>query len=491
MSSAARVRRALAIGAMSAGVLGGSTVASPRAGGARATEAVEAAQTPGWKSAAPGRLLSLPADHASHPDYKLEWWYYTGNVDAADGRRFGYQLTFFRIGVDPTPAGRSRWAVRDLFMAHLAVTDVNGRRYQFADRLNRAGPGWAGAATETYRVWNEDWEVTIDRVAGGRAAVHRLRAASQGFGIDLALTEDRAPVLHGDRGYSQKGSAASNASHYYSLTRMPTSGTITVDGRPTAVTGQSWMDHEFGTSFLEDGQVGWDWFSLQLSDGRDLMIFQLRRADGSIDPRSSGTLVEPDGTTTRVTLDARFRLEPGRVWTSPASKARYPVAWTIRLPGQDLELDISAAVDAQELRADRSAGVTYWEGAIDVRGRAAGRARHRPRVSRDDRLRRRGDEPVSEVGSDGFSQFRRLRCQVSVGRGPRPRPRPGTDQAETVEKNLTPYLIANSVRAPRTYMTPFESAGVAISASPMGFVAMCRNSGPAATTMTSPSSPKA
>jgi predicted secreted hydrolase len=255
--------------------------------------------------------------------------------------------------------------VRDLFMTHLALTDVNGRRYQFTDRLNRAGPGWAGAATDRYRVWNEDWEATI-----GPSGLHRLRAVSGGFGVDLQLAENRPPTLHGASAYSQKGAARGNASYYYSLTRMPTTGTITVDGRSVAVTGQSWMDHEFGTSVLEAGQVGWDWFSLQLSDGRDLMIFQIRRADGSVDPHSSGTLVEHDGRTVGV---APFQLEPGRRWTSLSSGATYPVQWTVRVPGASLDLAVSASLDAQELRTEHSTGVTYWEGAIDVTGRSAGR----------------------------------------------------------------------------------------------------------------------
>ena len=241
-----------------------------------------AAGSGAWKEAAPSRRITLPADHASHPEYKLEWWYYTGNLDGGGGR-FGYQLTFFRIGVDPAPANPSRWAVRDLYMTHLALSDVNGHKYQFTERMNRSGPGWAGAETNRYHVWNETWQATID--AGG---VHHLQAQTPAFAIDLHLEEKRPPVLHGEHGYSRKGAAPGNASHYYSLTRMPTHGTITVDGRAIEITGLSWMDHEFGTSFLEPEQIGWDWFSIQLDDGRDLMIFQLRRADGSIDPRSSG-----------------------------------------------------------------------------------------------------------------------------------------------------------------------------------------------------------
>jgi predicted secreted hydrolase len=344
------------------------------------------AQAPRWKEATPGRTIVLPADHASHPEYKLEWWYYTGNLEAEGNRRFGYQLTFFRIGVERSAANRSRWAVRDLFMAHLALTDVNGRRHRFAERVNRAGPGWAGASTDVYRVWNEDWlaglmggpDVTRDnrpesRLDPAPPPIHVLRATHDGFGIDLRLTEDRPPALHGDRGYSRKGSDPGNASHYYSLTRMPTVGSITLDGRRMDVSGSSWMDHEFGTTFLEAEQVGWDWFAIQLDDGRDLMVFQVRRADGSVDPRSSGTLVAADGRTLPIAATEGLRLEPGRAWTSPASGARYPVEWTVRVPASALNLAVRAAVDAQELKTDESTGVTYWEGAIDVAGQAGGR----------------------------------------------------------------------------------------------------------------------
>jgi predicted secreted hydrolase len=328
---------------------------------------------PAWRRAAPGRPITLPADHASHPEYKLEWWYYTGNLDAADGRRFGYQLTFFRVGVVAAPANRSVWAVRDLFMTHLALTDVSGRRFLYSERLNRSGPGWAGAETDRYRVWNEDWQASAD------GNVHRLRAhgTAEGgervpFGVELTLADDRPAVLHGDRGYSRKGADPGNASHYYSLTRMGTTGTIDVDGRRTAVTGLSWMDHEFGTSFLEAPQIGWDWLAIQLADGRSLMLYRFRRSDGAPDPRSSGTLVGAAGRFEPVAFDAGT-LEPGRIWTSPASGARYPVAWSVHLPREGIELSVSAVLDNQELRTGESTGLTYWEGAVDVTGTDHGR----------------------------------------------------------------------------------------------------------------------
>jgi len=193
------------------------------------------------------------------------------------------------------------------------------------------------------------------------------------FGIELDLAEDRAPVLHGDRGYSQQGSSPGNASYYYSLTRMPTTGAVHIGGTRIPVTGLGWMDHEFGTNFLEKDQAGWDWLSIQLEDGGDVMVFQLRRKDGSIDPHSSGTVVEPGGLTRAIANPSAFSMTPGRRWKSPASGASYPVTWTVRVPGSELDLTLTAVLDNQELRTAASTGVTYWEGAIDVAGTRAGK----------------------------------------------------------------------------------------------------------------------
>ena len=318
-----------------------------------------------WKDADPAYTLAFPRDHAAHPDHRIEWWYYTGNLEAQGGRRLGYQLTFFRVGVDRRPVNPSRWAVRDLYMAHFAVTDVERGAHHVAERLNRAGVGWAGASTETLDVWNDGWSATLEE---GETPVHRLTAASDdgGLALDLRLAPRGPPVLHGVNGFSQKGAAAGNASHYYSLTRLRTTGRLVVDGEDVEVHGLSWMDHEFGSSFLEPAQVGWDWFSIQFNDGIDLMVYVMRRTDGARDPRSSGTLVSPDGVSHLQVDD--YRLTPGRRWTSPASGAAYPVTWRIEVPPHGLDLEVTAAVDAQELETGRSTGVTYWEGAIDVRG---------------------------------------------------------------------------------------------------------------------------
>jgi predicted secreted hydrolase len=337
-----------------------------QSGAAPAREAGGAVTAAGWRQAGSGHAWRFPRDHGSHPEYRIEWWYYTGNLASDRGRRFGYQVTFFRVGVDLAPENPSRWAVRDLFMAHLAVTDLGTGRHLVAERLDRGGLGWAGAREGTLDVWNGDWRASLD--GGG----HRLEVIDRSFGVDLRLEPGKGPTLHGENGLSRKGPSAGNASQYYSMTRMPTTGRVRLDGEWVDVTGASWMDHEFGTTFLEPGQVGWDWFSLQLEDGADLMVFQLRRADGRPDDHSAGTWVDGGGAVTA--LQGRdVRLVPGRRWTSPASGAAYPVEWRVELPGRQASLAVTAALDAQELDTAASTGVTYWEGAVTVTGRIGSR----------------------------------------------------------------------------------------------------------------------
>lgn len=327
-----------------------------------------------WQPARSGYTFAFPRDHGQHPQHKIEWWYFTGNAGTAEGRRFGYQLTFFRIGATATPAVASPWALRDVWMAHLAVTDARGRTYHCADRLNRSGPGLAGASPE--RIWNEDWECRISTAADGQETF-ALKAAEPGkFSLDLLLKRGQPAIFHGQDGISQKGAVAGNASHYYSLPRMPTLGRLKIGDETHEVTGESWMDHEFGTSFLEPGTAGWDWFSAQLDDGSALMLFQLRgtgkdAAAAEVNSSSAGTLVQPDGTV--IALKAGdFRLTPGKTWTSPGGAA-YPVEWTLEVPAQGLRLTSKAAYEAQEFRAPSLPGLNYWEGSVDYAGESAGR----------------------------------------------------------------------------------------------------------------------
>lgn len=322
-----------------------------------------------WKAAEPGYEFAFPRDHGQHPPHKVEWWYYTGNLEAEDGRRLGYQLTFFRIGAVKEPKVASAWALRDVWMAHFAITDVKGGRYLHADRLNRAGPGLAGAALDTLKVWNEDWSAVLDE-----AGNMRLKAQDREMALDLTLVvPEGGAVIHGREGISQKGGTVGNASHYYSLTHLASSGTLRVGGETWKVTGQSWMDHEFGTSFLEQGQQGWDWFSAQMEDGSALMLFQLRHAEGPAKTRFSGTWVSPEGEV--VGLEAGdFTLKPGRTWKSPETQADYPVLWQIEIPKLGVQLECGAVMDAQEMRAELTPGLLYWEGAVDYRGTREGSA---------------------------------------------------------------------------------------------------------------------
>ena len=238
------------------------------------------------------------------------------------------------------------------------------KRFQSFERFERGAAGLAGAKASPFDVWLDDW--SVEQVEPN---VYRLRASQGDLALDLQLQDRKGPVLQGDQGYSQKGPDPGNASYYYSLTRLETSGTVRVGEAAYQVNGSSWMDHEWSTSYLTGNQVGWDWFALQLNDGSELMMFQIRRADGSVDPFASGTLVAPDGTTRRLSRDD-FQITIGATWRSPRSGATYPAAWTIKVPSADLTLDVKPYLADQELNLS----FTYWEGAVQIRGEHAGRA---------------------------------------------------------------------------------------------------------------------
>jgi predicted secreted hydrolase len=320
----------------------------------------------GYARASEPRLFAFPDDHGPHPDYRTEWWYYTGNLATAEGRRFGFQLTFFRIAQAPAAAPRpSKWAATQVFMAHLAVTDVAGGRFHPATRVVRDALDLAGATARPFRVWTEDWSVEGE---GEDALPMRLRAGEGPVAIDLVLEEGKPLVLHGERGLSRKGPGEGNASYYYSFTRMPARGTVRIGAERFAVTGSAWMDREWSTSALGADQIGWDWFALQLLDGRDLMVYRLRRRDGAIDPFSAGTIVGADGLA-RQLYAAEVIIEPLAWWTSPRGGTRYPARWRLTVPREALTLEIAPVVADQEFAEP----VRYWEGAVRVEGRAGGR----------------------------------------------------------------------------------------------------------------------
>ncbi len=315
-----------------------------------------------YQLALPGRPLSFPADHYSHPDYQLEWWYYTGHLRTESGRRYGYQVTFFRFGVRDRQANWKEDPIfTDLYMAHFSVYDIAAKKFRFRERVNRGYAGKAGAATDRYYVWNEDWKVE------GSDREHQIEVSDRGIKLQLRLISLKPPALHGQNGLSQKGAGEGQASYYYSLTRMQSEGELMIDGRREKVEGFTWMDHEFGSNQLSDDQLGWDWFSIQLDNNTELMLYLLRRKDGSIDPHSSATLVRPQGATTHLFL-RDFRIEVLQRWKSAGSGALYPIKWKLFLPAEEIELEITPAFAEQELITNRSTRVTYWEGAVDARG---------------------------------------------------------------------------------------------------------------------------
>jgi len=326
-----------------------------------------AAESQPFRMATPGYRYVFPRDHFNHPDFQTEWWYYTGNLHTSQGRRFGFELTFFRHGVDRKNTDQAVWDVRDLWLAHLALSDLEGGRFLHTERLNRAGAGIAGADGEQARVWNGNWQAQwkLDANAPGAMASQRLQAITERFSLDLAMTAAKPPVIHGENGVSQKAEGAGRASHYISFTRLPTSGAIVIEGQRFEVTGESWMDHEFFTHQLAAGQSGWDWFGVQLQDGSEIMLFRLRRKDGAPDPFSAGTYVDPRGRATHLAAKD-FSLAPGKIWTSPSSGGRYPIEWQIRVPSLHLDAGVTTRLPQQELTGRTRSEPTYWEGAVDV-----------------------------------------------------------------------------------------------------------------------------
>jgi predicted secreted hydrolase len=322
--------------------------------------------------ASSGYRYEFPRDHFDHPEYQTEWWYYTGNVTSADGRRFGFELTFFRQNTN-RDAKQNAWDVRDLYLAHLALSDLDGGHFYHAERTNRAGPGIAGVSASDARIWNGNWQMQW------KGDEQTLEAVDPRFELRFTLKSQKPPVIQGENGVSQKAAGTGHASHYISLTRLATNGTITLGGKSFEVTGLAWMDHEFFTHQLESGQVGWDWFSVQLADNTELMLFRIRRKDGSVDPFSAATFIDASGRTTHL-RSAEFSLTPaGETWTSSVTKAEYPVQWKIAVPKLKLDLEVKTTLPSQELTGGPGNGTlspSYWEGSVTYDGTREGAKIH-------------------------------------------------------------------------------------------------------------------
>lgn len=315
-----------------------------------------------FASAVAGWNFEFPRDHGAHGQFRTEWWYYTGHLTSETGREYGFEVTFFRVGASRAPA-ESPWDLRDVALAHFAITDVGAKSFRYYEKLNRMTPYLASAREGFLHVRNEGWSATT--AADGS---FRLHASAEGDAIDLVLRNRKPPAVHGENGISVKAEGVGYASHYYSLTRLDVSGTLHASGgRAERCRGLAWMDHEFGSAALREHQTGWDWFSIQLDDETELMLYVIRRRDGTPDTTSSGSLVLEDGRVIHLRRD-QFRIRATDSWHSRKSGATYPMGWRIEVPDLRLTLRLRERLRGQELVTTRSTQVTYWEGAVTVDG---------------------------------------------------------------------------------------------------------------------------
>jgi predicted secreted hydrolase len=316
-----------------------------------------------WLIAAlPGYHFKFPQDHFNHPEFETEWWYYTGNLHSADGHRYGYELTFFRQANRAAPLSNSVWNPKDLYLGHLALSDIDGQKFEHTERLNRAGPGLAG------QCWNGNWRVKWTTDDGRQ----QLQAVGSDFTLTLSLEPSKPFVINGVDGVSQKGPAKGEASHYISFTRLKSEGTLVRGGKNISVSGASWMDHEWFTEKQDPSLQGWDWFAIQLDNEEEIMLYRLRLNSGAVSPYSSGTFVDAKGNARHLS-SADFTLTPGGNWRSPNSKATYPLAWHLEVPSLGLKLDEKTELRQQELYTPSSVSPGYWEGAVSYAGEEQGK----------------------------------------------------------------------------------------------------------------------
>jgi len=314
--------------------------------------------------------LTFPRDHGAHPGYRIEWWYYTGNLQGRSTERLGFQLTFFRTQISPAdakgdwPEHPSSWRTRSIFWAHAALSDLKGGRFYHTDRVARGAAGLAGAEQkeDAIRVFVANWSALLG------PQLHNLKASTDHFTLDLSLEPLKPPVAHGVNGYSLKGKHPESATCYYSFTRLDASGTIGFKDKSVPVTGTTWMDHEYGSAPLENDLTGWDWFSIQLKDRSELMIYLLRQAQGGYSPASSGTFVHASGKTLHLS-QRDFKVDILDRWTSPHTRAVYPSRWQVEVFPLELTLRITPNLSDQELTTQ----VAYWEGSVSAIGKISGK----------------------------------------------------------------------------------------------------------------------
>ena len=327
-------------------------------------DTARAAESSIFSQALPGYSYQFPKAFNYHDNFRIEWWYYTGNLEEVEtARPFGYQLTFFRVALDKKDINSkpSKWRVGHIYFAHMTLTDIDGKQFYYFERINRKGIGNAGADSDRLMVWNEDW------LLEGKNKLYQLKAVESGTGIELKLAPEKKLVIHGNNGVSKKGSEKGNASHYFSYTRMKTSGQVFIKGKAYKVLGTSWMDREYSSNQLNDELAGWDWFSLKLDDQTELMLYLLRRKTGGVDSFSSGTLISADGSSRHIKHE-EFVVRSLSQWTSKKSGITYPSGWELELRDFGIQLTLSSDLQDQELYNLRSISASYWEGSVSAEG---------------------------------------------------------------------------------------------------------------------------
>ncbi|MCP4628647.1 MAG: carotenoid 1,2-hydratase [bacterium] len=313
--------------------------------------------------------LEFPEDHGAHPDYRTEWWYYTGNLRSEKGDPYGFQLTFFRSRISTPgddkkwPSKPSAWRVSQVYLAHAAVADMAAQQHLQAEDVARAALGMAGViqSAQHTKIFLKNWSIQIE------AHRQRLKVKAADFSYELSFKPAKPLVLHGDRGYNLKGATPDRACCYYSFTRLEGHGSMTIGDNTVAVTGSAWMDHEFSTAPLEPGITGWDWFSLQLSDYSEVMVYLFRTEKGGLHAASSGTCINADGIAHQMTSED-IAVDVLDTWQSKQSKARYPSKWRMQIKTLAFDVRITSNLPDQEMRTLNSTGATYWEGSVSIEG---------------------------------------------------------------------------------------------------------------------------
>lgn len=327
------------------------------------SKAMGSADTNGFKKAVNERKFVFPDDNAAHPEFRTEWWYFTGNLETDDGRRFGYQFTIFRNALSPLKADTvSGWRSNQIYMGHFTLTDIEGNKFYSFERFSRDGSKLAGVEANPFKLWLEDWSVLEKEKGIYEFPTVMLSVSERDVKIEFLLELVKPIVLQGEKGLSRKSKEIGNASYYYSASKIKTTGKINVGNKEYKVEGFSWLDREWSTSALSDNQKGWDWFSLQLDNNTELMFYQLRNTNGEVDEFSKGSIILPDGKKENLKKDDVVLKILGE-WKNPDNKV-YPSGWILAIPSRNIELEITPSIKNQELNVS----VKYWEGSVLIEG---------------------------------------------------------------------------------------------------------------------------